>query len=209
MLAARQGRGQDDPDLLQRGLLALRRAAESFDPDRHPRFNPLARTAITNEFEDARREDSRATASACRLIGEFKREEIRLASRTGEPPNERDVFESLGWSRTKRENYRKAVAAAASPDPVEGQPHRRRAGNPLHELISQEEAKRFDAAWGSLSTQAQEILVAWFLAGKRETRADLVARLELTLHRVRRIEEEALETLRRLLGVDGQDRPTA
>src|SRR4051812_11819924 len=109
MLAARQGGGQDDPDLLQRGQLALRRAAESFDPDRHPRFNPLARTAITNEFENARREDSGTTASACRLIGEFKRAEIRLVGRPGDLPTESDVFESLSWSRSKRDNYRKAV----------------------------------------------------------------------------------------------------
>jgi RNA polymerase sigma factor (sigma-70 family) len=209
MLAARQGRGQDDPDLLQRGVLALWRAAESFDPDRHPRFNPLARTAITYEFENARREDSGATASACRLIGEFKKAETRLASSPGDPPTESDVFESLGWSTTKRENHRKAVAAAASPDPVEGHPQRRQATNLLQELIAQEKCKRFEAAWGSLGEQAQEILVARFLAEKRETRADLVARLGLTLHQVRRLEEESLETLGRLLGADGPNRPTA
>jgi RNA polymerase sigma factor (sigma-70 family) len=206
MLAARQGRGHADPDLLQRGLLAMRRAAEAFDPDRHPRFSPLARAAIAHEFENARREDSGATASGCRLIAEYKRAEMRLADRLSLPPSERDVFESLSWSRTKRENYRKAVAAA-NPDPVEGRPNRRQAENPLQELIAQEEAKRFEAAWGRLSAQAQQILIARFMAEKRETRGELVARLGLSLHRVRRLEEESLETLRRLLGADGPNRP--
>ena len=149
MLAARQGRGHDDPDLLQRGLLAMRCAAEAFDTGRHPRFSPLARTAIVHEFENAHREDSGATASGCRLIAEYKRAEMRLADRPGALPSERDVFETLGWSRTKRENYRKAVAAA-SRDPVEGEPHRRQADNPLQELIAKEEAKQFEVAWGSL-----------------------------------------------------------
>jgi RNA polymerase sigma factor (sigma-70 family) len=209
MLAARRGRGQDDPDMLQRGLLALWRAAESFDPDRHPRFSPLARTAVTNEFENARREESGSTASGCRLIAEFQRAEMRLADRPGGPPTEREVFDILGWSRTKRENYCKAVAAAASPGLVGDEPHRRQATNPLQELIVRDEAKRFEAAWASLGEPAQKILVARFLAEKRETRADLVARLGLTLHQVRRIEEESLENLRRLLEADGPNRPTA
>lgn len=208
MLAARQGRGQDDPDLLQRGVIALRRAAESFDPDRHPRFNPLARTAIANEFANARREDSRATASGCRLIGEYRTEEIRLADRSGGPPTEREIFDGLGWSRTKRQNYRKAVAAA-NPGPVEGQPCRRKASNPLQELIDREDNKRFDAAWGSLGELAQQILVARYLADRRETRADLVTRLGLSLHRLRCIEEESLQKLRCLFEADGGDWPTA
>jgi RNA polymerase sigma factor (sigma-70 family) len=206
MLAARLGRGHDDPDLLQRGRIALRRAAESFDPERHPRFNPLARTAITNEFENARREDSGASASACRLIGEFKREELRLADRPGGLPSEREVFDRLGWSRTKRDNYRKAVAAAANAAPVEGQPHRRQASNPLWELIHRDETKRFDTAWAALEEPAQEILISRFLAAKRETRTELVARLGLTLYSVRRIEEESLEKLRRLLDPNDQHR---
>lgn len=208
MIAAKQGRGHDDPDLLQRGRLALRRAAESFDPDRHPRFSPLARTAISNEFENARREDSGATASGCRLIAEFQKAEMRLVDRLGTPPGEREVFDSLGWSRTKRQNYLKAVAAAAPPDPVEGLPHRRRVATPLQELIEREEAKRFEAAWGSLNAQAREILVARYLAEKRKTRQELGARLRLSVHQVRRLEKESLETLRRLMGTDQTDRPT-
>jgi RNA polymerase sigma-32 factor len=202
MVAAKRGRGHDDTDLLQRGRLALRRAAESFDPDRHPRFSPLARTAIGHEFENARRENSGATASGCRLIAEFQNAKTRLTDRLGTPPSEREVFDNLGWSRTKRENYRKAVAATASPESVEGLPHLRRVGNPLQEQIEMEEAKLFDVAWGSLSAQAQEILVARYMAEKRETREELVARLGLSLHQVRRLEMESLEILRRMMRTD-------
>ena len=66
--------------------------AEALGPEATLSKSTVAKVceAIAHEFENARREDSGATASGCRLIAEYKRAEMRLADRPGTPPSDRD-----------------------------------------------------------------------------------------------------------------------
>jgi RNA polymerase sigma factor (sigma-70 family) len=206
VVASRSGRGTDDEDLMQQGVIALRRAAESFVADRGAAFSTHATNVIRNEFNDVTRRASGCTANASRLIAEFSREKWRIFRETGAMPSREQVFDGLLWSPTKRGNYQKAVAACDRQSLDEltgvGPGVRSLSRDPLEDLIRREDEKFLSDALDSLGPDERQLITAKYYGPAPLSLKERAARVFLSPAELQKREAEVEGKLRQRLGLD-------
>lgn len=86
----------DVGDLIGAGTEGLIKAAEAFDPTRHPRFEPYAEARIRGAILDELRSNDSMTRHGRRRLAEVTKTIRDLQQDLGRQPTEEEVAESLG-----------------------------------------------------------------------------------------------------------------
>jgi len=196
------GRGLDFDDLRQIAVIALEKAAGSFDLEQGVPFRGYGSRVIRNDLAGAVRTARGGTAHSARERARFKHEEIRLAHEIGRRPTQTEVFLSLGCGKTKQKNLEQGLASA-SPQSLElyekatGElPEDPRSVDPADEVERREDLQVMHATIEGLEVPERQVFVLRHLNSETLTQEETAKRLKLPLSRVRNLEASAWEKLR-------------
>lgn len=204
------GRGLPFDDLVQEGSLALMRAIDKFDPDRGFRFSTYAMWWIRQGISRAIVDQSRAVRLPVHLsetLSRIRRTEARLTTRLGRRPELSEVARELELSEDKLRQVLQKVSFETSMQKPLGD-----SATEFGELLADESALQgydvvehntlkhlLSAALDRLDSRSRYVLQAHHgLGGGRPlTLGDIGKVLGLSRERVRQIENEAFQRLRK------------
>jgi RNA polymerase primary sigma factor len=199
----------DLSDLFQEGVMGVMKAAERFDPELEFKFSTYAvwwiRQSITRAIADKERL-VRLPVHRIESIRKLRRA-VRLLTyeRGGEEPTNRELSETLGWSRDRTA----FVCALASwvdvsiDEPVDEEGSLRISDmlvapepSALSQLTDAERSERVSDLLSRLTDNQEEVLLRRFGfqdLGDGQTLQEIGDHLGLTRERIRQIEEKALK----------------
>lgn len=203
--------GASHDDLIQAGNMGLVEALASFRPDGHRRFAGHADRAIRRAFGRHMAEERRTVRVPQNLDREIRRllrEHERLSNQRQRVPTHRELAEALGTDEDEVGYLMSFLQAPASLDVPSGPGEEYR----LEEILADEQAPA-PAEWSSrvgalerleemmepLTVSHRRVVALRYglLDGLAHTRKQVVARTGFSLEEVVRLEEEALDHLRR------------
>lgn len=191
----------DVGDLIGAGSEGLIKAADAFDPTRHPRFRAYAEARIRGAILDELRSHDPMTRHGRRRLAEVTRAVRALTLELGRPPEEHEIAEKMGIEiaeyRRLAADFAKAPALArmaeVDPDRVQGRAD-------VHDIAEVREQKRLlAAAIRKLPERTQKVLALYYQ--EQCTQAEIGLVLGVTEGRVCQILGEASVRIRAELGL--------
>lgn len=195
----------DVGDLIGAGSEGLIKAADGFDPARHPRFRAYAEARIRGAILDELRSHDPMTRHGRRRLAEVTRAVRALTLELGRPPEEHEIAAKLEVDiaeyRRLAADFAKAPALAriaeVDPDRVQGRAD-------VHDIAEMREQKRLlAAAIRRLPERTQKVLALYYQ--EQCTQAEIGQVLGVTEGRVCQILGEASVRLRAELGLPARD----
>ncbi len=192
----------DVGDLIGAGSEGLVKAADAFDPRKHPRFRAYAEARIRGAILDELRAQDPMTRHGRRRLAEVTRRVRELTLSLGRPPDELEIAEALEMSL---DDYRKLAADLAKapalartgeidPDRMGGK------SADVHSIIERrEEQRQVAAAIDKLPERMRMVLALYYQ--EQCTQAEIGKILGVTEGRVCQILGEAAVRIRAQLGL--------
>jgi RNA polymerase sigma factor (sigma-70 family) len=200
------GRGVDDDDLVQDGVVGVLRAINRYDPARGP-FLPWARLWVRQAMQQTVAESARPVRLPTHVLWdmhELKEHRERLARALGREPRLMELADSLGWAADRVGDVlrvERPPADAAYADLLEYP----LAGDEFEQVLMRVTSEQLRPALLHLSERERAVLAA---RAEGESLRTIGRRLGVSGERVRTIEERALARVRAAarLGVDTSPR---
>ena len=217
------GRGLALTDLIEEGNLGLMHAITKFEPERGFRFSTYASWWIRQSVERAVQQQSRLIRLPVHVLRELNQvlraqRSLRLAQEeSGRAMSQEDLAAAVG---RPVQDVVQLLRLAEQPSSLDA-PADREAGatlldqvaddqavDPLDLLLSEELHALLECGMADLSAREREVVVARFgLHGRdAQTLEDLALQIGLTRERVRQIQQEALQKLKRRMARQGVGR---
>ena len=204
-------RGVPLSDLINEGNLGLIRAVEGFDPDQNTRFSTYASWWIKQAIKRSLINSDKPVhipAYMVEMISRFREARDQFVEAEGRQPSTPELAEKLHMTESKINHIRSAVKAVTAPtqdpDGPDGQGLTEaiadpRTPRPEEALLNESEAKRIIAVLSDLDEREAKILRMRYGLGGEEPRTlkEIGARIALTRERVRQIEQEALNKIKK------------
>lgn len=222
-----QGRGMEMSDIVQEGNIGLIKAVDTFDLARGYRFSTYAIWKIHRQIFIAFSSKSGAVAVPYRqFVGAGKRARIirDMAISLGHAPSPEEVFDAMGLSPTQFDKILSAEAASgiASIDAeIPNSNHRDGVGSTFAEMLQAPDPPEveFEAvqiasiptALRRLSPEQEIVLRLRYrigLPGDEMTLQEIADLFTVTKERVRQIERDGVERLRKIIGPEGERLPS-
>ena len=218
-------RGVSLLDLIEEGNLGLIHALEKFEPERGFRFSTYATWWIRQSVERAIVNQGRTVRLPVHVVRELRQvlrarrhleADAVAAGRPGEPRIE-DIAHLLGRSIDDVSDILRLAETPTSLDmPLDGEPGAslldvladHQGDSPEHSVVGHE-IEHLVGVWLEGLTDKQRLVIErrYGLTGHEPATLDqLAAQLQLTRERVRQIQQESLQRLRRTLGACGVGR---
>ena len=207
-----RGRGLPLEDLVQEGALALRRAAEGFDPDQGSRFASYAVLWVREAMVGALTRDVRAIRLPPRVaarVGQLARAEERLRARLEREPRPTELAAELGMSADEVEELRRVArravaldAPASDEEPAAGLVLADPAPPPEAATEQRDLREEVHRVLAALEPREQRVLALRFGIGQERPRspAEVGEALGVSRRQVERLELQAMSRLRAARG---------
>ncbi|HET6325786.1 MAG TPA: sigma-70 family RNA polymerase sigma factor [Planctomycetaceae bacterium] len=198
------GRGIDREELRGAATQALRMAVTKCDPDKIATFPAFAKRLVQHAVVDLFRDGAYGTRHQHDQNSKFEAAKERLAHDLGRQPTADETYSSLCWSDTERSNH---LAADAQRRMVRIDHPVRQTDNKQIHLIDQVQTStdfwglsaQLAAAIPRLDPLTQQVLKARYYGPDHPSQQAVAESMGLTEYKVRRIEDDAILTLRRIL----------
>jgi RNA polymerase nonessential primary-like sigma factor len=219
------GRGMPLTDLIEEGNLGLMHAISKFEPARGFRFSTYASWWIRQSVERSIVHQARLVRLPVHVVRELNqvlkaRRALETASAhelPGRPVRVEDIAHAVGRPASEVEELLRFAELPASLDaPLERDSSEsmmemvadEHASDPVGLTLSHEVEQLLDHGLHALSEREREVLSGRYGLGDREpeTLEVLAVRLSLTRERIRQIQQEALQKLKRRMLRHGVDR---
>jgi RNA polymerase nonessential primary-like sigma factor len=219
------GRGLPIIDLIEEGNLGLMHAITKFEPERGFRFSTYASWWIRQAVERALVQQARLIRLPVHVVRELNqvlrtRRVLESSARGERAVSAEDIAARLGWPAAEVLALLRMAEPPASLDlpqdhgagemgePMLEQVADLQAVDPLGQRLGEEGQRLLEQGLAALSAREREVLTGRYgLHGREpETLEGLALSLRLTRERVRQIQQEALQKLKRGMARQGVDR---